>query len=264
LIEKGGASNMNLREVLHRVKNQEITVEQAEQEIKGFEDLGFVKVDYAREARQGFPEVIFGRGKTPEHVRIIFSRIYEKHRKAMVTHANEKMVELVQEDFPDAVYDPLSRLLTIGTVEKRFPGRVVVLSAGTADLPVAQEAAQTAEWLGNEVERIYDVGVAGIDRLLAHRDRIETASIIIVVAGMEGALASVVGGLARCPVIAVPTSVGYGAHFSGLTPLLSMLTACASGITVVNIDNGFGAAVAASKIQQAILEGQLEKIILKS
>jgi NCAIR mutase (PurE)-related protein len=149
-------------------------------------------------------------------------------------------------------------------VEKRFPGRVVVLSAGTADLPVAQEAAQTAEWLGNEVERIYDVGVAGIDRLLAHRDRIETASIIIVVAGMEGALASVVGGLARCPVIAVPTSVGYGAHFSGLTPLLSMLTACASGITVVNIDNGFGAAVAASKIQQAILEGQLEKIILKS
>jgi NCAIR mutase (PurE)-related protein len=255
--------NMSLREILHRVQNQEITVEQAEQEINGFEDLGFVKVDYAREARQGFPEVIFGRGKTPEHVRIIFSRIYEKHGKAMVTLATEKMAELIQEDFPDAVYDPLSHLLTVGIVEKRFPGKVTVLSAGTADLPVAEEAAQTAEWLGNEVERIYDVGVAGIDRLLAHRKLIETAGIIIVVAGMEGALASVVGGLARCPVIAVPTSVGYGAHFSGLTPLLSMLTACASGITVVNIDNGFGAAVAASKIQQAIQVGKasyLQKI----
>jgi NCAIR mutase (PurE)-related protein len=252
--------NMKLREILHLVKNGEISIEKAEQEIQGFEDLGFVKIDYAREARQGFPEVIFGRGKTPEQVRIIFSRIYENHGKAMVTHANEKMVELVQGDFPEANYDPLSRILTIGNGEKRFPGKVAVLSAGTADLPVAQEAAQTAEWFGNEVERIYDVGVAGIDRLLAQRDRIQAASIIIVVAGMEGALASVVGGLARCPVIAVPTSVGYGAHFSGLTPLLSMLTACASGITVVNIDNGFGAAVAASKIQQAILEGQMEKI----
>jgi NCAIR mutase (PurE)-related protein len=246
---------MSLREVLYRVQNGEISVEQAEQEIRGFEDLGFVKIDYAREARTGFPEVIFGRGKTPEQVRVIFSRIYQKHGKAMVTQANEKMAELVQQDVPDAVYDPMSRLITIGNREKRFAGRVAVLSAGTADLPVAEEAAQTAEWMGNEVDRIYDVGVAGIDRLLAQRERIQAASIVIVVAGMEGALASVVGGLVRRPVIAVPTSVGYGAHFSGLTPLLSMLTSCAAGVTVVNIDNGFGAAVAASMIQQAIQEG---------
>jgi NCAIR mutase (PurE)-related protein len=246
---------MSLREVLYRVQNGEISVEQAEQEIRGFEDLGFVKIDYAREARTGFPEVIFGRGKTPEQVRVIFSRIYQKHGKAMVTQANEKMAELVQQDVPDAVYDPMSRLITIGNREKRVAGRVAVLSAGTADLPVAEEAAQTAEWMGNEVDRIYDVGVAGIDRLLAQRERIQAASIVIVVAGMEGALASVVGGLVRRPVIAVPTSVGYGAHFSGLTPLLSMLTSCAAGVTVVNIDNGFGAAVAASMIQQAIQEG---------
>ncbi|WP_027416379.1 nickel pincer cofactor biosynthesis protein LarB [Aneurinibacillus terranovensis] len=246
---------MSLREILHRIQNGEISVEQAEQEIRGFEDLGFVKIDYAREARTGFPEVIFGRGKTPEQVRLIFSRIHQKHGKAMVTQANEKMVELVRQDVPDAIYDPMSRLITIGRREKTFIGTVAVISAGTADLPVAEEAAQTAEWMGNKVDRIYDVGVAGIDRLLAQRERIQAASIVIVVAGMEGALASVVGGLVRRPVIAVPTSVGYGAHFSGLTPLLSMLTSCAAGVTVVNIDNGFGAAVAASMIQQAIQEG---------
>jgi NCAIR mutase (PurE)-related protein len=162
---------------------------------------------------------------------------------------------LVQQEMPEASYDTMSCLLTVGGREKRFPGTVAVMSAGTSDLPVAEEAAQTAEWMGNAVDRIYDVGVAGIDRLLAQRERIRDASVVIVVAGMEGALASVVGGLVRRPVIAVPTSVGYGAHFAGLTPLLSMLTACASGVTVVNIDNGFGAAVSASIIQQAILEG---------
>src|SRR6478752_1850492 len=153
---KKGGVNMSLQEILHRVQNQELSIEQAEQQIQGFEDLGFVKIDYAREARTGFPEVIFGRGKTSEQVRIIFSRIYQKHGKAMVTQANEEMAVLVQQDFPDAIYDPLSRLITIGTGEKRFIGKVAVLSAGTADLPVAQEAAQTAEWMGNEVERIYD------------------------------------------------------------------------------------------------------------
>ncbi|TWD95760.1 hypothetical protein FB550_112122 [Neobacillus bataviensis] len=248
---------MSLQEILHRVQNGEISVDQAEQEIQGFEDLGFVKIDYDRESRTGFPEVIFGRGKTVEQVQIIFSRIYQKHGKAMVTQATEKMAEIIQQDFPDANYDPMSRLITIGHGEKRFAGKVAVLSAGTADLPVAQEAAQTAEWMGNEVDRIYDVGVAGIDRLLAQRKRIQEASIVIVCAGMEGALASAVGGLVRRPVIAVPTSVGYGAHLSGLTPLLSMLTSCAAGVTVVNIDNGFGAAVAASMIQQAIKEGPL-------
>jgi len=248
---------MSLQEVLNRVQNGEITVDQAEQEIKGFEDLGFVKIDYNREERTGFPEVIFGRGKTVDQVRTIFSRIYQKHGKAMVTRATEEMYEPIKQDYPDTKYDSLSQLITIGQGEKRFTGKVAVLSAGTADLPVAEEAAYTAEWMGNEVERIYDVGVAGIDRLLAQRTRIQEASVVIVVAGMEGALASAVGGLVRRPVIAVPTSVGYGAHFSGLTPLLSMLTSCAAGVTVVNIDNGFGAAVAASMIQQAIKEGPI-------
>ncbi|GIM45392.1 1-(5-phosphoribosyl)-5-amino-4-imidazole-carboxyl ate carboxylase [Collibacillus ludicampi] len=251
---------MNLKEILSRVRNGQLSVEQAEQEIRGFEDLGFGKVDYAREARTGYPEVIFGMGKTPEQVQILFSRLYAKHGKVMVTRANEKMVELVQQEVPEAIYDPLSRLLTAGGWERRFAGTVAVVSAGTADLPVAEEAAKSAEWMGNPVDRIYDVGVAGIDRLLAQRERIQSATVIIVVAGMEGALASVVGGFVRRPVIAVPTSIGYGAHFSGLTPLLSMLTSCASGVTVVNIDNGFGAAVSASMIQQAILETAREPL----
>lgn len=246
---------MMLRDILQRVQAGELTPEQAEAEIRGFEDLGFGKVDYAREKRTGYPEVIFGLGKEPEHVQAIFARLYEKHGKVMVTRANDKMVELVREVAPNVVYDPLSKLLTVGETERRFPGVVAVVSAGTADVSVAEEAAKTAEWMGNEVERIYDVGVAGIDRLLAHRERLQQASVVIVVAGMEGALASVVGGLVRRPVIAVPTSVGYGAHFAGLTPLLGMLTSCAAGVTVVNIDNGFGAGYAASIMQQAILEG---------
>jgi NCAIR mutase (PurE)-related protein len=246
---------MNLRDILQWVREGELTPEQAEAEIRGFEDLGFGKVDYAREKRTGYPEVIFGLGKEPEHVQAIFERLYEKHGKVMVTRATERMVELVQAIVPEAVYDPLSKLLTVGETERRFPGVVAVVSAGTADVPIAEEAAKTAEWMGNSVERIYDVGVAGIDRLLAQRERLQQASVVIVVAGMEGALASVVGGLVRRPVIAVPTSVGYGAHFQGLTPLLGMLTSCAAGVTVVNIDNGFGAGFAASIIQQAILEG---------
>jgi pyridinium-3,5-biscarboxylic acid mononucleotide synthase len=246
---------MRLEDVLTRVREGQLSVEAAVAEIRGFEDIGFGKVDYAREARTGFPEVIFGQGKTPEQVREIFQRLHQKHGRVMVTRADEQMVEQVRQVVPDAEYDPMAQLLTIGGGKRRFPGVVAVLSAGTADLPVAEEAARTAEWMGNEVDRIYDVGVAGIDRLLAQRERLQQASVVIVVAGMEGALASVVGGLVRRPVIAVPTSVGYGAHFSGLTPLLSMLTSCAAGVTVVNIDNGFGAGYAASIIQQAIVEG---------
>ncbi|KEO80882.1 nickel pincer cofactor biosynthesis protein LarB [Tumebacillus flagellatus] len=244
-----------LREVLRRLRAGELTVEQAEAEICGFEDLGFGKVDYAREKRTGYPEVIFGQGKAPEHVRVIFGKLVEKHGRAMVTRADPSMAEAVWESVPEAEFDPMARLIMIGGGERRFPGVVAVVSAGTADVPVAEEAARTAEWMGSEVDRIYDVGVAGIDRLLAQRERLQRASVVIVVAGMEGALSSVVGGLVRRPVIAVPTSVGYGAHFAGLTPLLSMLTSCAAGVTVVNIDNGFGAAYAASILQQAILEG---------
>ncbi|PWK03943.1 nickel pincer cofactor biosynthesis protein LarB [Tumebacillus permanentifrigoris] len=244
-----------LRAVLGRLQTGELSVEQAEAEICGFEDLGFGKVDYARERRTGYPEVIFGQGKTPEQVRAIFAKLYEQHGRVMVTRADPEMVAAVRASVPVAVYDPVARLIMAGGGERRYHGTIAVVSAGTADVPVAEEAARTASWMGSEVDRLYDVGVAGIDRLLAHRERLQQASVLIVVAGMEGALASVVGGLVRRPVIAVPTSVGYGAHFAGLTPLLSMLTSCAAGVTVVNIDNGFGAAYAASIMQQAILEG---------
>ncbi|HEU4962383.1 MAG TPA: nickel pincer cofactor biosynthesis protein LarB [Bacilli bacterium] len=246
---------MNLKHILTRLQQGELSVEAAEAEIRGFEDLGFGKVDYAREKRTGYPEVIFGQGKAPEHVQAIFQKLYQRHGRAMVTRTDEATYRLVKELVPEATYHSLARMITAGHTERLFPGKVAVLSAGTADLPVAEEAALTAEWMGSTVDRIYDVGVAGIDRLLAQRERLQEASVVIVVAGMEGALSSVVGGMVRRPVIAVPTSVGYGAHFSGLTPLLSMLTSCAAGVTVVNIDNGFGAAYAAAIVQQAILEG---------
>lgn len=219
-----------------------------------FNDLGFCKVDLAREERTGYPEVIFGQGKTVEQVQQIFSVLMNKHGRAMVTRASEEMAARVQADFPEAEYDSISRLITCGHPSRTFAGKVLVLCAGTADLPIAEEAAQTAVWMGCDVERIYDVGVAGIDRLLAYREKLSEARVLIVVAGMEGALASVVGGLVRRPVIAVPTSVGYGAHFQGLTPLLSMLTSCAAGVTVVNIDNGFGAGFNAAMIQQLVEE----------
>lgn len=219
-----------------------------------FEDLGFSKVDLDRAERTGFPEVIFGQGKTVEQVKAIFSRLMQAHGRAMATRVTLEMAESVQTEFPAAVFDTATRLLTCGEADKRFPGKVLVVSAGTSDLPVAEEAARTAEWMGCDVSRVYDVGVAGIDRLLAYRSDIQEARVIIVVAGMEGALASVVGGLARCPVIAVPTSIGYGAHMHGLTPLLSMLTSCASGVTVVNIDNGFGAGYSAAVMQRTTWE----------
>lgn len=219
-----------------------------------FEDLGFSKVDYAREARTGTPEVIFGKGKTPSQVSVIFGRLMNAHGKAMVTLATEEMAQEVKKDFPDASYDPVSRLIRLGQSTERFTGKVFVLCAGTADLPIAEEAAGTAEWMGCQVEKIYDVGVAGIDRLLAYREKLQEANVLIVVAGMEGALPSVVGGMVRRPVIAVPTSIGYGAHFHGLTPLLSMLTSCAAGVSVVNIDNGFGAGYQAATIQRLVME----------
>lgn len=226
--------------------------------MSSFEDLGFSKVDLGREARTGYPEVIFGQGKTTEQVRAIFSRLMQAHGRAMVTRAGEAMAEAIKVDFPDSVYDPVSCLLTCGESSRKYTGKVFVLCAGTSDLPVAEEAAGTAEWMGCQVERIYDVGVAGIDRLLAYRDKLQEAQVLIVVAGMEGALASVVGGMVRRPVIAVPTSVGYGAHFQGLTPLLSMMTSCAAGVSVVNIDNGFGAGYSAAIIQQLVMEAQAE------
>ena len=223
--------------------------------MENFEDLGFSKVDYDRETRQGFPEVIYGEGKTTEQIQLIMGKLIEKHGRVMVTRVDEVKGERLIEEFPLAQYDSVSRIVLYGTPTKQFGGEVMVLCAGTSDLFVAEEAAITAEWMGCKVKRLYDVGVAGIDRLLAYREEITAASVLIVVAGMEGALPSVVGGLVQRPVIAVPTSVGYGAHLQGITPLLAMLSSCASGMSVVNIDNGFGAAYQAALILKLASEG---------
>jgi NCAIR mutase (PurE)-related protein len=220
-----------------------------------FEDLGFCKLDVGRDERTGHPEVVFGQGKTTDQVETIFSRLVEIHGRALVTRATAEMGERVVAKFPAAHFDEASRLISLGRSSRRLPGKVAVVSGGTSDIPVAEEAAGTAEWMGCEVDRIYDVGVAGIDRLLSQKDRIREASVVIGVAGMEGALVSVVGGLVRRPVIAVPTSIGYGANLQGITTLLAMITSCAAGVTVVNIDNGFGAGFQAAMILQLVAEG---------
>ncbi len=214
-----------------------------------FDDLGFAKVDHHRALRQGAGEVIYGAGKTPEQIVAIARDLLENGQRAvLITRMSPEAASLVERSL-ELHYDPLSRVGRIGPLpEPDGLGSVAVLTAGTSDIPVAEEAALTAEFLGSRVERVYDVGVAGIHRLFAHTDAILRATAIVVAAGMEGALASVVGGLADCPVIAVPTSVGYGASFGGLAALLSMLNSCASGVSVVNIDNGFGAGYLANMI----------------
>jgi NCAIR mutase (PurE)-related protein len=214
-----------------------------------FEDLGFARVDHHRSIRQGFPEVVFGQGKTAGQIAAISERIVNSGQNLLVTRAPADAYAAVTAVLPGAVFHELGRTITL-QVTPPPPGRGVVAlaAAGTADLPVAEEAAASLEIMGNTVERLYDVGVAGLHRLLAVHDRLTAARVIIVVAGMEGALPSVIGGLVDVPVIAVPTSVGYGASFGGVTALLAMLNSCASGISVVNIDNGFGAASIASSI----------------
>jgi pyridinium-3,5-biscarboxylic acid mononucleotide synthase len=212
------------------------------------EDLGFARVDHHRAIRQGFPEVVFGQGKTPEQVAAVSAAIVNRGHALLVTRTNRTTFDAVAKVVPDAQFHEQARI-----IERRGPveggkGVILVCAAGTSDIPVAEEAAISAEVMGNEVDRLYDVGVAGLHRLLSQGDRLSRARVIIVVAGMEGALPSVVGGLVRVPVVAVPTSVGYGASFGGMTALLAMLNSCATGISVVNIDNGFGAASVASKI----------------
>lgn len=210
-----------------------------------FEDLGFAKLDHHRHLRTGFPEVIFGQGKTPEHMAEIFLRLSAHQPVVMATRVNETQVAAVQAQLPTVEYHPLPRLLTWHRDGRQWrhdgAPRIAIVAAGTADLSVAEEAAITAETVGWPVDRVYDVGVAGLHRLLANGERLMRAQVVVVVAGMEGALASVVGGLVKAPVIAVPTSVGYGASFGGLSALLCMLNSCASGVVVVNIDNGYGA-----------------------
>lgn len=223
--------------------------------MSNFEDIGFSKIDYDREDRQGFPEVIYGESKTVEQIQIICGKLIEEHGKTMVTRIDKDKGDMLLTEFPEGMYDPVSRIFKYGTSSQKLNGEVMVIAAGTSDLYVAEEAAITAEWMGCKVNRLYDVGVAGIDRLLSYREVITEASVLIVVAGMEGALPSVVGGLVRRPVIAVPTSVGYGAHLEGITPMLAMLTSCSSGMSVVNIDNGFGAAFQAAMILKLANEG---------
>jgi len=214
-----------------------------------FEDLGFARVDHHREVRQGFPEVVFGGGKTPEQIAAIAERIVAREQTLLVTRTTREAFEAVRARVPDATFDPDARVI-VRRVPSAEPavGLIVVAAAGTSDVPVAEEAALAAEAMGNRVERLYDVGVAGLHRLLQAHERLIAAHVIVVVAGMEGALPSVVGGLVSVPVIAVPTSIGYGASFGGLAALLAMLNACAPGVAVVNIDNGFGAATIASRI----------------
>jgi NCAIR mutase (PurE)-related protein len=216
-----------------------------------FEDLGFAKVDHHRAMRVGMPEVIFGQGKTPSQLAQIFTRLAQHEGNILATRADEKQFVAVKKKIRKAEYNELARAIVLNRDRHKYgKGRIAVVSAGTSDIPVAEEAVVTAEAMGNEVEHLYDVGVAGIHRLLANRGTLARARVVIVCAGMEGALPSVVGGLVGVPVIAVPTSVGYGASFKGIAALLGMMNSCASNVSVVNIDNGFGAGYVASLINR--------------
>src|SRR5471030_340827 len=248
-------SNKQLTDLIDQVAAGEIDPASAKEQLldalraQPFRDLGFARVDHHRSVRQGFPEVILGLGKTPAQIAAIAAEIVARGSTLLVTRASEAAWEAVRVKVPNAAYYPDAGLITLRQQDiSPGHGTIIVAAAGTSDLPVAEEAARTAELMGNEVARIYDVGVAGLHRLLGERERLEAARVIIVVAGMEGALPSVVAGLVSAPVIAVPTSVGYGASFGGIAALLGMLNSCASGVSVVNIDNGFGAATMASLI----------------
>lgn len=243
---------METREVLEKVKNGEISIRDAEHYFrqKPFEEMGYAKLDTHREVRSGFPEVIYCSGKADEHLLHIAEKLYEKNQEVFGTRASRHQYEILRERFPQMQYDEISRIVKIERPDKKRIGHVAVCTAGTADIPVAEEASQTAEYFGTRVERVYDVGVSGIHRLLAELDVIQDANCIVAVAGMEGALASVLGGLVDKPVIAVPTSVGYGANFHGLSALLTMIKSCANGIATVNIDNGYGAGYLATQINR--------------
>lgn len=243
---------MEVKEILEKFQKNELTLEQAENEIKNnnYEDLGYAKIDNNRKERTGNSEVIFCQSKPNEFLTKIYTTIYKENGEVLGTRASKEQYELLKKTIPNIQYDNISRILKIEK-EKELIGNIAVCTGGTADIPVAEEAAQTAEFFGNKVERIYDVGVAGIHRLLAQREKLDKANCIIAVAGMEGALASVIGGLAKVPVIAVPTSVGYGANFGGIAALLSMINSCSNGIATVNIDNGYGAGYIASQINKA-------------
>jgi NCAIR mutase (PurE)-related protein len=240
-----------IERILKSVKQGKITTDQAIGKLSHcYESLGFAEVDVARELRTGVSEAVFCEGKTRDQVVAIAQSIYKRSGRLLATRASRETYEAVAEVIPRASYNEAARLIVVGGMKKKGRGRIAVVSAGTSDIPVAEEAAATCEFLGDRVERVYDVGVAGIHRLFGHLDSLREARVVVVAAGMEGALASVVSGLVGAPVVGVPTSVGYGASFKGLASLLGMLNSCAPGVTVVNIDNGFGAGVAASLINQ--------------
>ena len=246
---------MNIKGLLEAVKSGDVLIEEATAKLKTlpFDDLGYAMIDHHRQLRNGCPEVIFCAGKSVSQVEGIVTNMLEVgNTNVLATRATEEMAQAVRNIYPDAEWNPSARTIVIKRqpIEKSGIGKILVVTAGTSDIPVADEAVVTAEFLGNEVERVFDVGVAGIHRLFAKLETIISASVIIVIAGMEGALPSVIGGLTDKPIIAVPTSVGYGTSFGGITALLAMLNSCANGISVVNIDNGFGAAYIANSINK--------------
>ena len=243
---------METYEVLMKVKNGELSVEKAEEYFRRepFEDLGYAKIDTHRKVRSGFAEVVFCSGKADVHLLEIFERIYREEGEVLGTRASKEQYELVKAKLPMVRYDEVSHILKIEKKGKKRIGKIAVCTAGTADIPVAEEAAQVAEYFGTNVERIYDVGVSGLHRMLSQLDTIQSANCIVAVAGMEGALASVLGGLVDKPVIGVPTSVGYGASMHGISALLTMINSCANGVAVVNIDNGYGAGYMATQINR--------------
>lgn len=247
---------MQIRDILEKVQQGELSAADAEKYLKlqPFEEMGFAKLDLHREVRSGFPEVIYCAGKPDEYLVSIYQKMYENYGEVFGTRATMQQYELVKKVLPQIQYDSVARILKLEKnpdekAAKRI-GKIAVCTAGTADIPVAEEAAQTAEYFGSYVERIYDVGVSGLHRLLANTQTIQEANCVVAVAGMEGALASVIGGLVSNPVIAVPTSVGYGASLHGLSALLTMINSCANGIAVVNIDNGYGAGYMATQINR--------------
>ena len=248
---------MDVHKLLEGVKDGEITIGEAEQYLKDlpYQDLGFCRLDHHRALRSGFGEVVYCPGKATEHLVKIYQCFAERKSNVLGTRASKEQYEAVKEVIPDVIYDPLGRTLKLQFDQPAPVGEIAVCTAGTSDISVAEEAAQTAEFFGAYVNRIYDVGVAGIHRLLAKTEEIRRANCVIAIAGMEGALGSVVDGLVERPVIAVPTSVGYGANLHGISALLTMLNSCAEGIAVVNIDNGFGAGYMAAQINRLGVEG---------
>ena len=243
---------MDAHEILQKVKTGEMSVEEAESFFRRmpFEEMEFAKVDTHRKLRSGCAEVIYCSGKSDQHLLEIFERIQKEEGEVMGTRASESQYKLLKQYYPDVQYDPVSRIIKLENERKEKVGSIAVCTAGTADIPVAEEAAQTAEFFGSHVERVYDVGVSGLHRLLSRLEIIQSANCIVAVAGMEGALPSVLGGMVDKPVIAVPTSVGYGANLHGISALLTMINSCANGVAVVNIDNGYGAGYMATQINR--------------